>query len=106
MTPAAPLAILAMPIDPGSKTMTEREILFRTKRPQIDPAEALQMIREHGEIVSMGGREAAGDLFLLTFVSEKDTKAGPLALNPVVARELCKLLIDRGYGPTHTHQSQ
>jgi hypothetical protein len=86
--------------------MNEREVLFRKKRPQIDPTEAAQMIREHGEIVSMGGREAAGDLFLLTFVSEKDTEAGPLPLNPVVARELCKLLIDHGYGPTHTNQTQ
>jgi hypothetical protein len=81
--------------------MTKREILFRTKRPQIPPDEALKLIQEHGEIVSMGGREAPEDLFLVTFVSEKDTTVGPLALNPVVARELCQLLIDRGYGPEH-----
>lgn len=82
--------------------MNQREVLFRTKKPQINPVEALQLIGEHGEIVSAGGREAALDLFLLVFVSEKDTKVGPLALNPVVARELCKLLLDNGYGPERT----
>jgi hypothetical protein len=86
--------------------MNEREVLFRTKRPQINPVEALELIGEHGEIVSMGGREAALGLFLVVFVSEKDTKVGPLALNPVVARELCKLLVDHGFGPERTDQTQ
>jgi hypothetical protein len=86
--------------------MNQREILFRRKRPQIPPDEALRLVKEHGEIVSMGGREAPLDLFLVTFVSEKDTTVGPLALNPVVARELCKLLIDHGYGPERTNQNQ
>jgi hypothetical protein len=45
------------------------------------------------------------DLFLLTFVSEKGTVNGPLSLNPVVARELCKLLLAHGYGPSQTHQT-
>jgi hypothetical protein len=35
----------------------------------------------------------------VTLVSENGMTAGPLALNPVVARALCKLLIDNGYGP-------
>jgi hypothetical protein len=80
--------------------VTEREKLFRIKLPrEIDPKRAIDLIREHGEIVSFGGRQAEDDLLLVTFVSEKDVIAGPLALNPVVARELCKFLIDLGYAP-------
>jgi hypothetical protein len=85
--------------------MSDRERLFREKLPQFTDYQAVELIGQHGEIVSMAGRKAALDLFLLTFVSEKGTVNGPLSLNPVVARELCKLLLAHGYGPSQTHQT-
>lgn len=86
--------------------MDNREVLFRKNRPQINGYKAIELIEEHGEIVSMGPRPAGLDLFLLSFVSKNDTTVGPLALNPVVARELCRLLIHHGYGSANTDQAQ
>jgi hypothetical protein len=85
--------------------MNDRERLFREKLPQFTDYQAVELIGQHGEIVSVAGREAALDVFLLTFVSEKDSIVGPLSLNPVVARELCRLLLAHGYGPSQAHQT-
>jgi hypothetical protein len=85
--------------------MTEREILFRERLPKFTDYDALKLIGEHGQIVSVDGRPAALDLFIVAFASDKGTTVGPLSLNPVVARALCKLLLDDGHGPEHTHQT-
>jgi hypothetical protein len=78
--------------------MTDREILFRRRRPQINGDEAARLLQEYGEMVSMGAREALGDKLFLAFVPEHGELVGPLTLNAVVARELCRLLNDFGYG--------
>ena len=77
----------------------DRDTLFKEKRPQFTDFQAHELWSQYGEIVSVDARPAALDAFLVTFVSENDMTAGLLALNPVVARALCKLLIDNGYGP-------
>ncbi|HUZ75938.1 MAG TPA: hypothetical protein VMU87_23370 [Stellaceae bacterium] len=79
----------------------DRKTLFEAKRPQFMDYQyqAQELWQKYGEIVSVDGRPTALDSFLLTFVSENDITARPLALNPVVARPLCKSLIDNGYGP-------
>jgi hypothetical protein len=86
--------------------MSQREILFRTKSPsEIAPKDVANLLREHGEVVSFAGREGPEDLLQLVFVSAKDTAVGPICLNPVVARELCKFLVGLGYASEHTPQA-
>jgi hypothetical protein len=92
----------------GGIPMTEREqreALFRERLPKFTDYEALKLINEHGQIVSVDGRHAALDLFIIAFASDKGTTVGPLSLNPIVARALCKLLIDDGHGPEYMHQT-
>jgi hypothetical protein len=88
-----------MPVIRDREHLMDRKTLFEAKRPQFTEYEAHELWQKYGEIVSVDGRPAALDSFLVTFVSENDMTAGPLGLNPVVARALCKLLIDNGYGP-------
>jgi|SRR5580704_12906473 hypothetical protein len=88
-----------MPVIRDSEHLMDRKTLFEAKRPQFTDYEAHELWQKYGEIVSVDGRPAALDSFLVTFLSENDMTAGPLALNSVVARALCKLLIDNGYGP-------
>jgi hypothetical protein len=83
----------------------EREALLRDRRPRFTDYEARKLIDEHGQIISVDGRHSALDLFIVAFASEKGTTVGPLSLNPIVARALCKLLVDDGHGPEPTHQT-
>lgn len=78
--------------------MGERETLFKENLPEFTDVQAEALYRRFGEVISVNGREGPIDSFLLMFVTEK-SDCGPLCLNPVVARELCKLLIANGYGP-------
>jgi|GEM_PF-4428370 len=75
-----------------------RETLFQEKLPKFTDAQAAAFFGQYGEIVSVNGRPAGLDLFLVMFAAEKLT-CGPLSLNPIVARALCSLLIKHGYGP-------
>jgi len=86
--------------------VNEDETLFQQKRPQIPLDAALRIVEEYGDMVSMDGRIAAINHFLVAFVSKKGDLAGPLMLNAVVARELCRLLIANGYGPKTADQIQ
>lgn len=80
--------------------VTSREKLFREKLPTFQDIDAAALWSEHGEIVSVAGRDGPlPGTYLILFVSEKDVKAGPLVLNSVVARATCKLLLDAGFGP-------
>jgi hypothetical protein len=101
MTPIPAIAILAVPTELGSEVMpTSREILFREKLPIFTDTEAATLFYEYGEIVSVAGRDGPlPGTYLVSFASEKGLKAGPLVLNSVVARALCKLLLDGGFGP-------
>ena len=85
--------------------MSDSETLFREKLPKFTDAQAAELCHQHGQIVSMDGREAPLDTFLVMFMSEKDLGVGPLVLDPLVARRLCKLLLDHGYGPSEEHKS-
>ena len=84
--------------------MGGRETLFQEHLPEFTDAQAAAFFSQCGEIVSVSGRSAGLDLFLVMFASEK-LSCGPLSLNPVVARTLCRLLIRNGYGP-HAQQPQ
>jgi hypothetical protein len=86
--------------------MTEDEILFWQKLPQLPLDTTLRLFEEHGDMVSMGGRPAALSHLLVAFVSRKGDLVGPLMLNSTVARELCKLLIENGHGPERESQAQ
>ncbi|HTQ14594.1 MAG TPA: hypothetical protein VMH86_12030 [Rhizomicrobium sp.] len=79
--------------------MGTRETLFQTRFPEFTEAQATKFFEQHGEMVSVNGRPGTPDLFLVALASEKQAY-GPLALNPLVARTLCKLLVDAGYGPS------
>jgi hypothetical protein len=91
--------------------MTEREeleALFQEKMPTINELDAInaqKIMGEHGQIVSVNGRRVALSHFMVTFVSDKGVKAGPLILNSLVARALCKLLLDDRRGPEDTRQT-
>jgi hypothetical protein len=78
--------------------MSDRDALFREKLFKFTDYQTVELIGEHGEIVSVAGRPAALDLFIVTFAPDKGTTIGPLSLNPIVARELCKLLTDHVHG--------
>lgn len=78
--------------------MGQRETWFQEKFPQFTENQAATFFRQHGEIVSVNARPGAPDLFLVAFASEGQ-QYGPMALNPIVARALCGLLIQHGYGP-------
>ena len=97
MTPVGSAVILGIATNLGVH-MTNRERLFEEFKPQFSDYQALEFIQKYGEIVSVDGREAALDLFLVMFASEHLT-CGPISLNPVVARALCALLLEAGYGP-------
>lgn len=79
--------------------MSDRDTLFREKLPKFTDAEAADLFYKFGEIVSVEGRDGPLGSFLVSFASEKGLTAGPLALNSLVARALCKLLLDGGFGP-------
>ena len=80
--------------------MDQREILFQQRMPrQISPESVQDFISEHGEIVSFGAREGPIDCFTVVFVSKNGTPSLSMVLNPIVARRLCKRLVDLGYGP-------
>jgi hypothetical protein len=73
--------------------------LFEEKLPKFTDTDAAVLFHEHGEIVSVAGRKGPLDFFLVKFVSKNGLFAGPLTLNPVVARALCAQLLAAGYGP-------
>jgi len=78
----------------------DREALFRAKLPEFTDAEAANLFKQYGHVVSVAGREGPlGDTFLVSFASEKGLTAGPLVLNSLVAKALCRLLIDNGFEP-------
>ena len=82
--------------------MGTRETWFQERLPQFTDQQATSYYGQHGEMVSVYARPGTPDLFLVAFASEKDGKqiAGPFALNPNVARTLCALLMQHGYGPS------
>jgi hypothetical protein len=77
-----------------------REDIFREKLPTFTDTEAATLFYEYGEIVSLDFRDGPlPGTYLVSFVSEKDVKAGPLVLNSVVASALCKHFLDAGVKP-------
>jgi hypothetical protein len=80
---------------------TTDEILFREKLPNFTDVEAATLFGKYGRIISIAGRVGPlGDTVLVKFASESGLTAGPLVLTSLVAKELCKLLIDEGFGPS------
>ncbi len=80
--------------------MTEDEKLFKENLPKFTDTEAANLWGQFGRIISLAGRDGPlPGTYLVLFVSEEGVKAGPLVLNRVVSRALCKLLLDGGFGP-------
>jgi len=75
----------------------DRERLFLERKPTFTEVQAAQFYEENGEAISVDGRRAALDLFLVSFAFET-SEIGPIPLNPLVARQLFFLLSQHGFG--------
>lgn len=77
---------------------------FRQYRPNLTEVMLLQAAQGYGqggEIVSLNGRGAGIDHFILLLATDSELH-GPFLMTPVCARELCALLVAEGFGPPKT----
>ena len=80
--------------------MDDPELLrkFRPVLTEITDVEAMDFFTKNGEILSVNGKRAALDTFVLVLAAGPE-KFGPYPLNSATAKELCSLLIEHGFGP-------
>jgi hypothetical protein len=74
---------------------------FKKYRPNLTEVTVIKAADAYGrgdEILSLNGKGAAIDAFILLLATDSETH-GPYLLNSVCARELCGLLISEGFGP-------
>lgn len=75
-------------------------IKYRPRVTEVTVVEAAQAYGRGDEILSLNGRRAALDAFILLLSNDLETH-GPYLMNSKCARELCGLLLAEGFGP-HT----
>lgn len=76
-------------------------IKYRPKVTEVTSVEAAKSWGEGNEILSLNGKRAALDAFILLLSTDAEVH-GPYLMNSVCARELCTLLISEGFGPPST----
>lgn len=80
--------------------MNDQELCqkFRPSLTEITDVQAVEFFSRHGEILSVNGRRAAISTFVLVLAAGPEI-FGPFPLNATAAKELCRILIDQGFGP-------
>jgi hypothetical protein len=80
--------------------MTEESdfIKYRPHLTEVTTIEAAQAYGRGDEILSLNGKIAALDSFILLLSNDTET-FGPYLMNVVCARKLCALLLTEGFGP-------
>jgi hypothetical protein len=73
-------------------------IKYRPRITEVTNVEAAQAYGRGDEILSLNGKRAALDAFILLLADDSVTH-GPYLMNSTCARQLCAILLDEGFGP-------
>jgi hypothetical protein len=80
--------------------MTEESdfVKYRPRITEVTNVEAAQAYGRGDEILSLNGKRAALDAFILVLADDSVTH-GPYLMNSTCARQLCAILLHEGFGP-------